>query len=45
MAKRSDGHSAVREGGARVAVKVDHDSNGQVWWTSCSVADGLYSSH
>ena len=45
VAKRNDGHSAVRESGARVAVKVDHDSNEQVCLTSCSVADGLNSSH
>ena len=43
--KRSDGDSAVREGGARVAVKADHDSDGKVRWASCPVADGLHSSH
>ena len=42
---RSDGHSAVWEGRTRVAVKSDHDSNGQVRWSSNPVADGLYSSH
>ena len=26
------GDSAVREGGARVAVKADHDSDGKVRW-------------
>ena len=41
----SDGHSAVREGEARVAVEVDHDSDGQVRWAFSLVADGLHSSH
>ena len=43
--KRSDWHSAMREGGAGVAVKEDHDSNGQVRWSSSPVADGLDDSH
>ena len=30
---------------ARVAVKADHDSNGQVRWSSGPVADGMYTSH
>ena len=45
MAKRSDGYGAIREGGAGVAVKADHDSNGQVRGPSSSVADGLHRSH
>ena len=44
-AKRSDGHSAITEGGARVGVKVDHNSNGQVRWSSTCIADGLNSSN
>ena len=45
LKRRSDGHSAVREGGARVIVKADHDSNRKVRWSSSPVANGLYSSH
>ena len=43
-AKRSDGYCAIRESGARVAVKADHDSDGQVRWSASPVANGLDSS-
>ena len=35
----------VREGGARVIVKADHDSDGKIRWSSNPVANVLYSSH
>ena len=44
-AKRSDGYCAVRESGAGVAVKANHDSDGEVRWSTSPVADGLDSSH
>ena len=43
--KTSDGDGSVREVGAGVTVKADHDSDGKVRWASCPVADGLDSSH
>ena len=37
--------STVRECGSRVAVKADHDSDGQIRWASSPVTGGLDSSH